>query len=1552
MLKKKLTQILCLILVLCFVLPTAVLAAPGDPQTIQYVYFQDANTEMVAIDYVQTINDAILGNLVLYNALIAHVGNAILYGAPVYLETTIGTVLDYQKAISENKPDLVQIQDDPTYQTARPAYTKMLSVVGGVASIVPLTVPAAPAVTNDDTANTVSGMMPGYEYSLDSASYVLYDAVTFAALNFSGIHTLLVRVAAGGVNAAGAATTLNFTTDAVTPPAPAVTNDDTANTVSGMLPGMEYSLDGAAYVAYTAAAFAAINIIGNHTLLVRVAAEGINPAGLITTLTFTTSDVETAELAVSAYESAPISTMDQITSAEALKAPADTAVALVTDEALNAALTARITARTTQIETAKSNLLGFDIAALATAETAVTAFEAAPLANIANVNAAVNLKTTADAKVLLVNDPVAKAAFQARITAKFIAMAIVELSQQTYAPSYDTYMAKYVSVLGIDFTEYNTLAIKLPVQTAMVNATFTTLTQIQTTFNAAVAAQKATETSVVTVFNSAADAAAIGSAITTYAAQLSLTLTEYNAIADKTSLHNELLNRNFTSGEQIKTAIIIAIINNSTAVNIGNILNTNATFLGLQSMNEFSSIKTATQNSVFAAKPIVDKTTIIIMAINNATQYYLGQMIPYFKDILGLDLSDYNALTARNRGNVQNDIVAATMATKTDVQNAFNACVAAKKANEATAVASLNSATTAAEIGTVITAAFTTNMLMYDIADYTALLNKVPVYENLLLPTFTTMTQVEAAIGSAAAVQKALEATAMANINNAAAADIEAAITGSGITLGLNLTDYNALTNKAPVNNTMAVTTFYSLTTLKTTFESAVASQKAVDSVNNADAASMGTVITANTAALGLTAWSITDYNFLSTVSKDVVHTALVGKAFADKAAVKTAFETAIAVPLFDEITTAAAMGTAITNYTTVLGLTTANYTSLTATYKTAVQTALLTPTFLIAADIRTAFDAASMAEKANQGLYYINAATSASSMASYITTYAVALGLDLTEYNTLTNKVPVQTALVNAPAFAAAADFKAVFDTAIAVAKVNEASAAGMGAVLTANAMKLGLDLTDYSALIYKEPVHNALVSPTFTDAAAVKSAFDAAVAEETAFEGPLLNTPAVRLNKPTTSLIIGTSETLIATVLPDSTIDKSVIWSSADSTVATVDSTGLVTAVNGGTTVITATNSDGTLSDTCTVTVIVPVTGVILNKANTSMYVGGSDTLVATVLPANATNKNVVWSTSGPTYATVNNGVVTGVAMNVVTITVTTVDGNFKATCMATVTNLANVLNNFNLATENYIATMITQYGVVVGLDLTDYLTLGAAEKLIVQNAVLNYPQSFTTTAQIKAVFDPALAVQVINTATTATIESMLVKYAAILGINLTAYNQLADKSSVNTYVTSNDYGTVADVRTAFNTAVAVQEINEATVSNMGTTLTDNAAILGLSLAAYDTLTNAEKDTVHGYLMLTSYTYGGYADAANFETAFDQAVINAPEAVIALGEINAALAETFGAALSSNATILGIDTWEYDFYITENPALKPALDAAITSQDFTNQYDLFIAIITFIYG
>ncbi len=102
-------------------------------------------------------------------------------------------------------------------------------------------------------------------------------------------------------------------------------------------------------------------------------------------------------------------------------------------------------------------------------------------------------------------------------------------------------------------------------------------------------------------------------------------------------------------------------------------------------------------------------------------------------------------------------------------------------------------------------------------------------------------------------------------------------------------------------------------------------------------------------------------------------------------------------------------------------------------------------------------------------------------------------------------------------------------------------------------------------------------------------------------------------------------------------------------------------------------ATNSQGSATSTIagvTVTAPVHATGVTLDKPSASVKQGKRITLTATVAPADAVNKNVTWSSNNASVATVNNGVVTGVATGNAKITVTTEDGSHTASCTVTVT------------------------------------------------------------------------------------------------------------------------------------------------------------------------------------------------------------------------------------------------------------------------------------------
>jgi uncharacterized protein YjdB len=86
--------------------------------------------------------------------------------------------------------------------------------------------------------------------------------------------------------------------------------------------------------------------------------------------------------------------------------------------------------------------------------------------------------------------------------------------------------------------------------------------------------------------------------------------------------------------------------------------------------------------------------------------------------------------------------------------------------------------------------------------------------------------------------------------------------------------------------------------------------------------------------------------------------------------------------------------------------------------------------------------------------------------------------------------------------------------------------------------------------------------------------------------------------------------------------------------------------------------------------------VIGVILNKTSLALDVGGSETLIATVFPTNAANKNVTWSSSNANVAQVSqSGLVTAVAIGSATITVTTVDGDKTAICNVIVTEVGEI-------------------------------------------------------------------------------------------------------------------------------------------------------------------------------------------------------------------------------------------------------------------------------------
>ena len=131
------------------------------------------------------------------------------------------------------------------------------------------------------------------------------------------------------------------------------------------------------------------------------------------------------------------------------------------------------------------------------------------------------------------------------------------------------------------------------------------------------------------------------------------------------------------------------------------------------------------------------------------------------------------------------------------------------------------------------------------------------------------------------------------------------------------------------------------------------------------------------------------------------------------------------------------------------------------------------------------------------------------------------------------------------------------------------------------------------------------------------------------------------VSLSETTLTLVEGETKVLTAEIAPADAENQSVTWSTSDKSVVTAEG-GTVTAIKAGEATVTVTANDkGSVKAECKVTVTaakVAVTGVSLDKTTLTLAAGENAKLTATVTPANATNKNVTWSSSDDAIATVD--------------------------------------------------------------------------------------------------------------------------------------------------------------------------------------------------------------------------------------------------------------------------------------------------------------------------
>ena len=211
----------------------------------------------------------------------------------------------------------------------------------------------------------------------------------------------------------------------------------------------------------------------------------------------------------------------------------------------------------------------------------------------------------------------------------------------------------------------------------------------------------------------------------------------------------------------------------------------------------------------------------------------------------------------------------------------------------------------------------------------------------------------------------------------------------------------------------------------------------------------------------------------------------------------------------------------------------------------------------------------------------------------------------------------------------------------------------------------KAGYSFSGWSEIPETMPDHDVEVTGSFTMILATSIALDKESLLFNSFDAQKLN----------------------VTLTPDNLFNKTVLWSSSDTDIATVDEDGLVTPINNGEAIITVCTTDGTgLEASCKVTVDFKATALGLDKVNLLITELKSQQLTAYITPAKA-RFEVAWSSSNESIVTVSEtGNITPLRNGEATITVATTDGtDLSSTCLVTV----NIPSQFEVvATQTTLA------------------------------------------------------------------------------------------------------------------------------------------------------------------------------------------------------------------------------------------------------------------------
>ena len=166
------------------------------------------------------------------------------------------------------------------------------------------------------------------------------------------------------------------------------------------------------------------------------------------------------------------------------------------------------------------------------------------------------------------------------------------------------------------------------------------------------------------------------------------------------------------------------------------------------------------------------------------------------------------------------------------------------------------------------------------------------------------------------------------------------------------------------------------------------------------------------------------------------------------------------------------------------------------------------------------------------------------------------------------------------------------------------------------------------------------------------------------------ITNVQSVQLNTSNITLSIGNTFQAIATMIPPTSTNTNVTWSTSAVSVATVSASGLIVAKGNGIATVRAITKDGNKSAIISVRVSTIPTGVSINVRNLTIARGQSYNLLATVTPQYVSSVAVTWSSSNPKIASISSmGIVRAFIAGTTIITVRISGFYFTDTCVITV-------------------------------------------------------------------------------------------------------------------------------------------------------------------------------------------------------------------------------------------------------------------------------------------